>query len=144
VIALHHSGVAKKDSQGRTLTKDGKVWNGLPLEAVHIDQSTLVSRPGYQPNFLGSGKLAVPLPKILALKSSIAMLKSKPKQSELKYFNYSVVMNKDRKLAFYSAVNIDADQGRWHVDKDGLCIDLERAGRHCYQVWVSGLFNALY
>src|SRR5262245_11280582 len=27
VIALHHSGVPKKDSQGRILTKDGKVWD---------------------------------------------------------------------------------------------------------------------
>ena len=226
VVALHHSGVAKKDSKGRTLTKDGKVWDpsmdetlidwianegirvssivadlkmaigahplvkpvldgqapapaapekavalagtsprgtglwieqsgdstslvipvrvpipmftkdiegvpataattiarggvpslpprigvrtGLPLEAVHIDQTTLGSRPGYRPDFIGSGKLAVPLPKISAsLKSKIATLKSKPAQSELKYFNYSVVMNKERKLAFFSAVNID-------------------------------------
>jgi endonuclease G, mitochondrial len=230
VVALHHSGVPKKDSQGRTLTKDGKVWDasmdeslidwianegvrvsamvadlkvaisthplvrpvldgqgpppaapekaivptlreargtdlwieqsgdstslvvpvripvplftkeihglsisnagttaednapigrptgvgaltGLPMEAVHIDQTTLDSRPGYQQNFLGSGKLAVPLPKIPAsLKSKIAPLKSKPSQSELKYFNYSVVMNKERKLAFFSVVNIDGGQ----------------------------------
>lgn len=27
VIALHHSGVAKKDGKGRVLTKDGKVWD---------------------------------------------------------------------------------------------------------------------
>ena len=27
VIALHHSGLPKKDSQGRILTKDGKVWD---------------------------------------------------------------------------------------------------------------------
>src|SRR5262249_7121721 len=27
VMALHHSGVPKKDSQGRWLTKDGKVWD---------------------------------------------------------------------------------------------------------------------
>ena len=27
VIALHHSGVPKKNSQGRVLTKDGKVWD---------------------------------------------------------------------------------------------------------------------
>ena len=225
VIALHHSGVPKKDSRGRTLTKDGKVWdasmdesliawianegvrvsaivadmkvamgshplikavldggvppampekaavpagsrpggadlwversgdtaslvipvrvplpmfmreiqgsavpnakittpdnvmadrpgvgtaNGLPMEAVHINQGTLGSRPGYQPNFIGSGKLSVPLPKIPAsLKSKIAALIGKPAQSELKYFNYSVVMNKERKLAFFSAVNID-------------------------------------
>jgi endonuclease G len=84
---------------------------GLPMEAVHIDQSTLGSRPGYQPNFLGSGKLVVPLPKIPAsLKSKIATLKSQPAQSELKYFNYSVVMNKERKLAFFSAVNIDGSE----------------------------------
>ncbi len=229
VIALHHSGVPKKDSQGRTLTKDGKVWDasmdeslidwianegvrvsaivadlkvamgshplvkaaldgpapppvtpekaavpvgsrpggpdlwveqsgnsaslvvpvripiplfrreiqgistpnvktsapdnapaggprvgaltGLPMEAAHIDQSTLGSRPGYQPDFIGSGKLSVPLPKIPAsLKSKIATLIAKPAQSELKYFNYSVVMNKERKLAFFSVVNVDGGQ----------------------------------
>ncbi|MBR0839379.1 DNA/RNA non-specific endonuclease [Bradyrhizobium liaoningense] len=82
--------------------------NGLPMEAVHIDQSTLKSRPGYKANFLGSGKFAVPLPKIpAALKSRVAMLKGSSRQSELKYFNYSVVMNKERGLAFFSCVNID-------------------------------------
>jgi endonuclease G len=83
---------------------------GLPVEAVHIDQTTLGSRPGYQPDFIGKGKLLVPLPKIPAsLKSSIATFK-KSAQSELKYFNYSVVMNKQRRLAFFSCVNIDAGQ----------------------------------
>jgi endonuclease G len=84
---------------------------GRPMEAVHIDQSTLASRPGYKPNFIGSGKFSVPLPKIPAsLKSKIATLKSSPSKSELKYFNYSVVMNKERKLAFFSAVNIDGGE----------------------------------
>ena len=27
IVALHHSGVPKKDAQGRLLTKDGTVWN---------------------------------------------------------------------------------------------------------------------
>lgn len=81
---------------------------GLPMEAVHIDQSTLASRPGYKPNFIGTGKFSVPLPKIPAsLKSKVATLKSSSSKSELKYFNYSVVMNKERKLAFFSAVNLD-------------------------------------
>jgi len=85
--------------------------SGLPMEAVHIDQSTLGSRPGYLPNYLGTGKLSVPLPKIPAsLRSKIATLIAKPAQSELKYFNYSVVMNKERKLAFFSCVNIDGGQ----------------------------------
>src|SRR5439155_8594755 len=45
----------------------------------HIDQSTLGTRPGYLANFLGSGKLAVPLPKIpTSLKSKIATLKATP------------------------------------------------------------------
>lgn len=80
------------------------------VEAVKIDQSTLDSRPGCVPNFLGSGKLLVPLPKIPAkLKPQIATLTAKPKEFELKYFNYSVVMNQKRKLAFFAAVNIDGD-----------------------------------
>jgi endonuclease G len=84
---------------------------GLPMEAVHIDQTTLGSRPGYRANFIGSGKLSVPLPKIpSSLKSKIATLIDNSSQSELKYFNYSVVMNKERKLAFFSCVNIDGGQ----------------------------------
>jgi endonuclease G, mitochondrial len=84
----------------------------MPVEAVQINQKTLGSRPGYDHNFLANGKLAVPLPEIPAsLKAKIALLKKKPtngnSNSELKYFNYSVVMNKERKLAFFSAVNID-------------------------------------
>ncbi len=82
--------------------------NGLPMEAVHIDQSTLKSRPGYKANFLGSGKFSVSLPTIQAsLKGKVATLKGSSKKSELKYFNYSVVMNKERRLAFFSCVNID-------------------------------------
>ncbi|WP_291843755.1 DNA/RNA non-specific endonuclease [Bradyrhizobium sp.] len=81
---------------------------GRPMEAVHIDQSTLGSRRGFKPNFIGAGKLSVPLPQIPAsLKSKVARLKSASSKFELKYFNYSVVMNKERKLAFFSAVNID-------------------------------------
>jgi endonuclease G len=81
---------------------------GLPMEAVHIDQSTLGSRPGYKPTFIGAGKLSVPLPKIPpSFKSRIATLDSDSSKSELKYFNYSVVINKERKLAFFSCVNID-------------------------------------
>jgi endonuclease G, mitochondrial len=84
---------------------------GMLVEAVHIDQSTLKSRPGYKANFLGSGKFSVPLPKIpAALKSKIVTLDGSAGQSELKYFNYSVVMNKERKLAFFSCVNIDGGE----------------------------------
>jgi endonuclease G, mitochondrial len=78
----------------------------------------IASRPGYQPDFLGKGNLLAPLPKIPAsLKSKIATLVGHPSQSELKYFNYSVVMNKERKLAFFSAVNVDASQQNLELGK---------------------------
>jgi endonuclease G len=84
---------------------------GMLVEAVRIDQTTLPSRPGYKANFLGSGKFSVSLPKIPAsLKPKIATLDGSASQSELKYFNYSVVMNKERKLAFFSCVNIDGGE----------------------------------
>jgi endonuclease G len=102
----------------------------MVLEAVHINQDTLGSRPGYKANFIGAGKLSVPLPKVpAALKSKVVTFDGG--QSELKYFNYSVVMNKERKFAFFSCVNIDGgkqqDVGkregdRWfkdtRIDKD--------------------------
>lgn len=82
--------------------------DSVPVEAVKINQKTLGTRPGYKTDFLGSGKLLVPLPTLpSSLKSKVATLTDKPGASELKYFNYSVVMNKERRLAFFSAVNID-------------------------------------
>ena len=86
---------------------DERPLDSLPIEAVKINQKTLGTRPGYKSNFLGTGKLEVPLPVIPAgLQSKVAKLKGKS-SSELKYFNYSVVMNADRRFAFFSAVNID-------------------------------------
>jgi endonuclease G len=79
----------------------------LPVLEVKIDQKTLGTRPGYSPSFLGTGKLSVPLPVLPpALQAKAAKLKGKTTR-ELKYFNYSVVMNAERGLAFFSAVNID-------------------------------------
>jgi len=86
---------------------DERPPDSLPVEAVKIDQKSLGTRPGYKPNFLGTGKLSVPLPIVPpALQSKVI----KPKGNsggELKYFNYSVVMHAARRLAFFSAVNID-------------------------------------
>jgi len=111
------------------------------IEKVNIDQTTLGTRPGYKPDFLGTGKLSVPLPKIPAsLKSQVATLIKKPSQNELKYFNYSTVMNKKRKLAFFSAVNIDGnlrrDVGKRAGDtwfRDPRILDTVQIGNEFYQ-----------
>lgn len=92
------------------------------VEAVSVDHSDLGKRPGFDPNFLGSGKLRVPLPKLSpSLQNHAAKLASGG--TELKYWTYSVVMNRQRKLAFFSAVNVDASQSRekrkgdrWYTD----------------------------
>lgn len=101
---------------------DLRTTGPLPVEAVKINQKTLGTRPGYKPDFLGTGKLLVPLPTVpAALRPKVATLLKKPGAFELKYFNYSVVMNKNRKLAFFSAVNIDGqlrrDVGKREGDK---------------------------
>jgi endonuclease G, mitochondrial len=96
------------------------------LEKVVVDQSNYKKRPGYDPAFLGAGKkLLVPLPTLPGGAAVLQFTQSGKKKSELKYWNYSVVMNKTRKLAFYSAVNVDAnlrptdggrDGDRWYFD----------------------------
>ena len=100
---------------------DDRPPDSLPVEAVKINQKTLGSRPGYQPDFLGTGKFMVPLPVIpSSLQPKVAKLKGKT-SSVLKYFNYSAVINAERRFAFFSAVNIDGrlrqDVGKREGDK---------------------------
>lgn len=83
----------------------------VQMEAVHIDQSTLSTRPGYSPTFLGTGELAVPLPKLSrVLKAKAATLIGTPGDTALHYFNYTVVFHRERKLAIFAAVNTDGAQ----------------------------------
>lgn len=72
-------------------------------------------KTGYDPRFLGTGDLIVNLPEIVAT-DEIAPLKNAygqtftPQQKAegvLNYWNYSVVMNKERRFAFYSAANVN-------------------------------------
>jgi len=91
-------------------------------EAVVIDTSNYNERNGYAPNFLGEGTLSVPLPKLKAANRP-QMLKIKGASGELKYYNYSVVMNEPRGLAFFSAANIDPALGRGNRAGDGWIRD---------------------
>ncbi|MBI5559864.1 MAG: DNA/RNA non-specific endonuclease [Deltaproteobacteria bacterium] len=90
------------------------------IEKVEIDQSDYYKRPGYRPDFLGNGDLLVPLPVVHEgrLKKDMLTFNGK-KDSELKYWNYSLVMNRRRKLAFFSAVNVDANQRPQDSNREG-------------------------
>jgi endonuclease G len=121
------------------LLVDERPPDSLPVEAVKIDQTTLGTRPGYKPEFLGTGKLGVPLPVLPAsLLAKATQLKGHT-TTQLKNFNYSVVMNATRGLAFFSAVNIDGrlrqDVGKREGDswlRDPRIVDGAQIGNEFY------------
>ncbi len=80
------------------------------------------SRPGYDPDFLG---FPVPLPDLGDALADKAAPLSGSDETELKYYHYSVVMNRERRLAFFAAGNFDAaaqfshprkDRDKWYLD----------------------------
>jgi DNA/RNA endonuclease G (NUC1)/V8-like Glu-specific endopeptidase len=97
----------------------------LGSEAVSIDPN-YDSREGYDPEFLGSGALFVPMPRLSAAqKADAARIRGNGDDPfELKYHHYSVVLNRKRRLAFFTAVNIDGrtprkiqrDPDKWFFD----------------------------
>lgn len=79
---------------------------GPPRTPTHYQ-----GRSGFDPDFLG-GSLRVPLPQLNALQIRDAA-RLGDGTFELKYEHFSVVMNAARRLAFYTAVNIDGSD-LWH------------------------------
>jgi endonuclease G len=95
-------------------------------EAISIDPD-YSDRTGYSPIFLGTGARRVPLPKLsdeLMEKVAIKKNASGADAHVIPYHHYSVVMNKERRLAFFTAVNIDGrvhyrikrDPDKWFYD----------------------------
>jgi endonuclease G len=80
-------------------------------ERVHIND--MEGRNGYQPNFL---QLEVPLPTISpTFQAEVAPVHGRD-DGILNYTNYSVMMNGERRQAFFAAVNIDGKLWR-HVTR---------------------------
>ncbi len=76
-------------------------------------------RGGYKPGFL-SGH-TVPLPKLTAQQRAKAAVNRKAEagddEIELKYHHFSIVMNAERRLAYFTACNIDGASAK-HVNRD--------------------------
>jgi endonuclease G len=99
----------------------------LGEEAVVVDQN-YANRPGYNASFLET--IDVPLPRITeAMEQDTARVRVDALKNgdpfELSYYNYSVYMNKRRRMAWFSAANVDGDQrpdigkrqgDRWYMD----------------------------
>lgn len=82
-------------SEGEEFATEGRVEDYL-------------DRKGYQPDFLGKGFIA-PLPAVKRDKRNVLTFDfaGDPRAFELKYEHFSVVMHRERRLCFFSAVNID-------------------------------------
>lgn len=90
------------------------------LEKVEPDPSDpeYENRPGYDPQFLG---FEAPFPKLTNVSEPKAFaLPSQPEDGrfELKYHHFSVIFNKDRKLAFAAGVNYDPT-AKVHFKREG-------------------------
>ena len=112
---------------------DGRPPGGEALEKVEIEPD-YSNRKGYDPGFLGSGKRTVPLPQLSeALVADAPTWGADGAASDgagkdgnyvLPYHHFSLVMSKARKLARFTAVNIDGateqrvkrDPDRWSFD----------------------------
>lgn len=99
------------------------------LEKIEID-TDYADREGYNPAFLGGGSRRVPLPQLSKklLKDAAQNLESGDGTDgiEIPYHHYSVVLNAKRRVAFFTAVNIDGtlqqklekrEQDRWIFDR---------------------------
>ncbi len=110
-------------------------------EVISIDPN-YSNRQGYNPNFLGNGSQAVPLPKLsseMIAKAAVNKAATGEDKYVLPYHHFSIVLNKERRLAFYTAVNIDGnishrikrDPDKWiydpRVEKN------EQAGNEVYE-----------
>lgn len=98
----------------------------IVTEGITIDPN-YADREGYDPDFLGTGALSVPLP---ALSPELAQLAAVNQQAAaepryvLPYHHYSAVMHRERRLAIFTVVNIDGalsrrlkrETDRWSFD----------------------------
>jgi endonuclease G len=119
--ASSHASAAQPPAAGVTTPA-----SGAREEKVEIDPD-YSNRKGYDPAFLGTGDQRVDLPTLPEALLDMAAVNGEATAEPrhvLPYHHYSVVLNKDRRLAFFTAVNIDGslsqrikrEPDRWFLD----------------------------
>ncbi|PJR08741.1 DNA/RNA non-specific endonuclease [Sinorhizobium meliloti] len=104
-----------------------QVIRSLPAAAVPVTEpvskpDALADRNGYDPHFLGTRSLSVPLPGLGPWMTDVAPV-SGAADNILRYRNFSVIQSASRRLPLLTAVNIDGMQsvvlkrkGEWRLD----------------------------
>jgi endonuclease G len=98
------------------------VLAAVPEEAPVTRADKFAGRTGYDPEFLGAGDLAVPLPGLGDWAEDVAPV-SDDENGVLKYQHFSVIQSASRRLPLVTAVNIDGSKsirikraGDWALD----------------------------
>lgn len=153
VVALHHAAVSDPDNSTQWIANEGirissilaflleqndaapnallaPLLQGIqnpapaaaPIEVGQLGEEWYSGVSGYDPIFLGA-EFNVPLP---ALTAGIAHDQAQTKDGKpvLDYTHFSIAMSKSRRLAFYTAVNIDGNElvdvkrgnDKWYFD----------------------------
>lgn len=106
------------DATWRAGSDDGTRDAGTEARA---SASSFSDRNGYDPQFLGTNGLAVPLPILSPQQMANAVQVSG--KAEIKYRNFSVVLSKPRRLAYFTAVNIDGNEARNPPRRNTFALD---------------------
>ncbi len=120
-IGLHFAGNALRQNYAvkakaiqEVLRRTG-VYVGSSVHTTQSDElseaANLIDRRGYDPHFIGTDHLTVPMPQLNCAQQK-HLAKTKDGNDTLRYQHFSVVMNGTRKLAFVAAANIDGDDLR--------------------------------
>jgi endonuclease G, mitochondrial len=90
---------------------DVKPPTAIAVEKVIRFDPDYKKREGYDPNFLdpNDSTFEVPVPTVSSLRQGELLKGSNGKPRVLKYHHYELVMNEDRRLQMWSAVNVDYD-----------------------------------
>ena len=90
---------------------------GGPEEITRRKLAKFKDAKGYKPTFLGTN-FKVPLPTLTSeVKRELAPLRDST-STELKYEHYSLMINRERRTAFFAAANIDGAK-LWDAEADG-------------------------
>ncbi len=111
----------KQAFQNRHSQKSREVEASRQAQHAGELSSDFPGREGYDENFLG---IPLPLPTIdPSVRDQVAELIGKPGETELRYGNFSIVMNGVRRQPFFTAVNINGPEvievprdGDWTID----------------------------
>lgn len=105
-------------------------------ETPATSAAQLAERGGYDPDFLGEGALAVPLPGLGAHQEDAAPVSDDP-AGRLNYTHFTVIQSRSRRLPRLTAVNIDGGrafrlkrEGEWRFD--GRIAEEHQIGNELY------------